>query len=87
MTTIALAEGPQIKITSFNYSAPSTSTIHLAELCGVVSEMTSSPTFIQVIVDQSSKNPAHYNTVVGTDGNFCMTVTTFYGTAEATILH
>ncbi|MBC7538478.1 MAG: hypothetical protein H7281_06635 [Bacteriovorax sp.] len=87
ITSMAMAEGPQVKITSFSYSAPSTSTIHLAELCGIVRDMTSSPTFVHVVVDQSSKNPASYNTVTGTDGKFCMTVTTYYGTAEATILH
>lgn len=74
---------PTIKITSFSFSDPNS---HVAEICGLVSNMSAMPTFIQVVVDESSAKPGNYNGLVGSDGNFCMTVTTFAGTAIAKIL-
>ena len=85
-TSFAAAPGPvvpTIKVTSFSYSDPNT---HVAEICGLVTDMSAMPTFIQVVVDESSAKPGNYNGLVGTDGNFCMTVTTFAGTAIAKIL-
>jgi hypothetical protein len=70
-----------IKITSFNFIRSP-----LAELCGQVSETTTSPTFVNVTVDRGSKNPGAYNTVAGTDGKFCMAVITYRGLADASII-
>jgi P pilus assembly chaperone PapD len=69
-----------IKITSFNYNG---SERRGAEICGVVSNMTETPTYVQVVVDYNSKRPATYNTIVGADGNFCLAVVSYYGTAKA----
>ena len=82
-STSSFAFTPQVKITSFTYS-DNTKT-HVAEICGTVSEMTESPTFIKIVVDESSKQPANYNTLAGADGKFCLTVTTYAGTAIARI--
>lgn len=78
----SLAAGPKVEITSFVYSDKDS---HVAELCGKVSEMTTFPTFVQIIVDESSQ-PARYNSLAGGDGYFCLTVTTYAGTAIARIL-
>lgn len=79
----AFADAPSVKITSFVYT---TSERKIAELCGVVSNMTATPTFVQITVDENSKRPATYNTLAGTDGKFCSVVVTYYGTATAKAL-
>lgn len=76
----AFAEGPSAKITSYVYINQERK---VAELCGVVSDMTSTPTFVQITVDERSKRPATYNTLAGADGKFCTVVVTYYGTAVA----
>lgn len=79
----AFAEGPTTKITSFVYINQERK---VAELCGVVSNPTTTPTFIQITVDETSKRPATYNTLAGADGKFCSVVVTYYGTAVAKAL-
>jgi hypothetical protein len=76
-----------VKITSFNYIRTSgdTFTAPLAELCGTVTGLTD-PAFVKVVVDHKSNKPANYNTVVDTDGKFCMAVITYRGTAEANVM-
>ncbi|MBY0415628.1 MAG: hypothetical protein K2Q18_15750 [Bdellovibrionales bacterium] len=81
--TSVSAMSATVKITSFVYTS---SERKVAELCGTVSEMTSSPTFVSILVDGKSKRPATYNTIAGLDGKFCTVVVTYYGTAEATAL-
>lgn len=83
LISLSAFAAPSAKITSFQYTGQERRT---AELCGVVTDMTTTPTFVQVIVDHNSKRPAHYNTVVGADGKFCTVVVTFYGTAVANVL-
>ena len=73
----------RVEITSFVYTGQERKT---AELCGVVSNATSTPTFIQITVDERSKRPATYNTLAGPDGKFCAVVVTYYGTAIAKAL-
>ena len=81
LSTIAAS----VKVTSFKYVRNAGDAIHpLAELCGVVEGATSSPTFVKVLVDKA-KNPAVYNTVAGTEGNFCVAVITYRGSAEVTV--
>ncbi len=76
-----------VKVTSFNYIRTSTDmNSPLAELCGTVEGAASSPSFIRVLVDPKSKNPASYNTLAGVDGKFCLAVITFRGNAEATVM-
>jgi hypothetical protein len=83
LSSASFAVEPQIKITSFSYSDDNS---HVAEICGTISDMKTSPTFLQIIVDESTNQPARYNSLAGPDGNFCLTVTTFAGTALAKIL-
>ncbi len=72
-----------VKITSFVYTSQERK---VAELCRVVSNATSTPTFVQITVDERSKRPATYNTFAGADGKFCAVVVTYYGTAIAKAL-
>lgn len=81
-STMAFA-APSVKIDSYTYTANGVKT---AELCGTVSDMTTSPTFVQITVDHGSKQPAIYNTLAGPNGKFCTLVVTYYGTAIATAL-
>lgn len=74
---------PSVKIDSYTYTGQGQKT---AELCGTVSDMTTSPTFVQITVDHTSKQPATYNTLAGPNGKFCTVVVTYYGTAIATAL-
>lgn len=76
----ALADG--LKITSFVIV---NGTVQ-ADLCGSMSPAPKAPTFVQVTVDPKYKTEAHYNTVVGSDGNFCITVTTYSGQATLGLL-
>lgn len=76
-----------VKITSFNYVRTNADAYQapLAELCGVV-EGAASMTFVKVVVDYKSSKPGNYNTVVDSDGKFCLAVVTYRGTAEATVM-
>jgi hypothetical protein len=74
---------PTVKIDSYTYTSQG---VRTAELCGTVSNMTATPTFVQITVDESSKQPAVYNTLAGPNGKFCTLVVTYYGTAIATAL-
>ena len=76
----AFAEAPSVKITSYVYVNQERK---VAELCGVVSNATTTPTFVQITVDETSKRPATYNTWAGADGKFCTVVVSYYGTAIA----
>ncbi len=58
----------------------------LAELCGMVEGATASPSFVRVLVDPKSKNPASYNTLAGIDGKFCLAVITYRGTADVSVI-
>ena len=69
---------PSVKIDSYTYTGQG---LRTAELCGTVSDMTTSPTFVQITVDESSKQQAIYNTLAGPSGKFCVVVVTYRGTA------
>lgn len=77
------AMAASVKITSFVYTSQDRK---VAELCGVVSDATSTPTFVRVVVDEKSKRPATYNTIADSEGKFCTVVVTYYGTASADVL-
>jgi hypothetical protein len=72
-----------VKITSFTY--PAQGQVY-AELCGLVEGAETSPNYVRVVVDHKSNRPGIYNAIAGKDGKFCVTVTTYRGTAEATIM-
>ena len=55
-----------------------------AELCGFVNAVTTTPTLIRMVVDPRGK-PGVYNTVAGTDGNFCLTLISYTGEAELSV--
>ena len=77
-----------VKVTSFNYVRNQNDLYHpLAELCGLVEGATSAPSFVQVLVDPKSKEPASYNTIAGKDGKFCLAVITFRGNAEVSLMN
>lgn len=80
MSSSVMAEVSNVRITSYVYVNQERK---VAELCGVVDNMTRTPTFVQVTVDHNSNRPASYNTVVGPNGKFCMVVVTYFGTAVA----
>ncbi len=82
LTFMTSALAAEIKITSFNFVR---SGEPAAELCGVVSNATSNPSYVRVVVDNLSAHPAIYNTIAGVDGRFCLSVITWRGTAEASI--
>lgn len=82
-SSIALASDQSVKITSFTYTASGSK---VAELCGTVSNVQTTPTFVQVTVDYQTKRPAIYNTIANAEGKFCLTVVTYRGTAEAKVL-
>lgn len=58
----------------------------LAELCGKVEGAKKTPSFVKVVVDAGSRRPATYNTVADEVGNFCLTLTTYRGRAEASVI-
>ncbi len=73
-----------VRITSFNYVRSGEA---LAELCGTVSDATTTPSFVRVQIDHTSNRPATYNTLTDTNGRFCVAVVTFRGTAEASVMN
>lgn len=77
-----------VKVTSFNYVRTGTNDMGnpLAELCGLVEGATAAPSYVQVLVDPKSKNPASYNTLAGSDGKFCLAVITYRGTADVSLI-
>ncbi len=75
-----------VKVTSFNYIRSQGDSFHpLAELCGKV-EGGANPSFVRVQIDPKASNPASYNTVAGADGNFCVAVITYRGSAEVSLI-
>jgi len=87
LATSAAAMSASIKVTSFNYIRTSNDlNSPLAELCGLVEGAVSSPSFVRVLVDPKSKNPASYNTLAGADGKFCLALITFRGTADVSLI-
>lgn len=83
LTLCTGAFAADVRITSFVYTSQERK---VAELCGVVSNAATTPTFVQITVDEKSKRPATYNTHAGPNGKFCTVVVTYYGTAIAEAL-
>ncbi|MBC7427840.1 MAG: hypothetical protein H7336_04450 [Bacteriovorax sp.] len=79
MSFAALAE-TSVEITSYIYTNQERK---VAEICGVVKEPASTPSYVKVVVDYNSKRPATYNAIAGADGKFCQVVVSYYGTAQA----
>lgn len=76
-----------VKITSFTSVQIENSLDHpLAELCGKVEGAVKSPSFVKVVVDAGSRRPATYNAVADELGNFCLTLVTYRGRAEASVI-
>lgn len=73
-----------VRITSFNYIRSGEA---LAELCGTVTDSTSTPAFVRVQVDHTSNRPATYNTLTDETGRFCVAVVTYRGTAAASVMN
>lgn len=72
-----------VKVTSFSTIRIAGDIFHpVAELCGLVENATSHPSFVRVVVDPNSNRPGVYNTVAGEDGKFCLTVITHRGSAK-----
>lgn len=81
LSTAAFAA--DVKIDSYTYVNKERK---IAELCGTVTNSSTSQTFVQITVDEQSKRPAIYNTWAGPSGKFCSVVITYYGTAIAEAL-
>jgi P pilus assembly chaperone PapD len=79
----AMAAAATVKIDSYTYTEQNAKT---AELCGTVTGATSTPSFVQITVDHTSKQPAIYNAIANANGKFCAVVLTYYGTASVTAL-
>lgn len=76
-----------VRVTSFNLVRIGSNMNHpIAELCGKVEGTEKFPNFIRVLVDARSRRPATYNTLSDDKGNFCLTVTTYNGSAEVSII-
>lgn len=68
------------KINSFTYTGSRTWT---AELCGNVTGEDSKNALVTVTVDEKSKKPAKYTTIADENGEFCLVVASYRGTASA----
>ena len=76
-----------VKITSFTLVRIGDTLNHpVAELCGKVEGSTKSVDFLKVTVDAGSRRPASYNTLSDDKGNFCLTVITYRGTADVSLM-
>lgn len=76
-----------VKITSFTLVRIGETLNHpVAELCGKVEGSTKAVDFLKVTVDAGSRRPANYNTLSDDKGNFCLTVITYRGNAEVSIM-
>ena len=69
-----------VKITSFYQVNGQGSKI--SELCGKVEGMTEKTAMVKVTADPRSKHPGIYNVIVGPEGTFCLTLTTWWGEAD-----
>lgn len=78
------AAAATVKINSFYFLGNGDSRV--AELCGTVSDATTSPSYVQITVDPNTGRQGHYNTLAGKDGKFCALVLTYRGTANVSIL-
>lgn len=74
------AEEPKVEITSFIFAGQRT---RAAELCGKVTGSNAPFLAVKVTVDPNTDKPGIYNTLVGKEGGFCVTVVSYGGTAEA----
>ena len=81
ISTVALAEEPQVKLTSFLGAGNQTRS---AEVCGTVSGVQAA-TLVRVTVDYDGNHPGVYNVIADTDGKFCVAVVTFRRTANASV--
>jgi hypothetical protein len=73
---------PSVVISSF--IMPDNNT-HAGEICGHVTGAASGFTVVRVSVDPREKKPGIYNTLAGSDGEFCVVVVTYTGLAEASV--
>ncbi|MFP5384446.1 MAG: hypothetical protein ACLGHN_00105 [Bacteriovoracia bacterium] len=81
------AMAASVKVGSFNFVRTSQNfNSPLAELCGSVEGATSFPSFIRVHVDYNTNNSAIYNTLAGEDGKFCVSVITYRGRAQVSLI-
>ncbi len=71
-----------VEITSFVRAGLRTRT---AELCGKVKNMDQPWVIARVKVDANDKNPGFYNTLVGSEGKFCISVVSNGGDAEVSL--
>jgi hypothetical protein len=76
-----------VKITSFTLVRIGDTLNHpVAELCGKVEGSAKAIDFLKVTVDAGSRRPANYNTLSDEKGNFCLTVITYRGNADVSIM-
>jgi hypothetical protein len=81
LVSMTASAAPTLQITSFARAGTQTTA---AELCGRVNGGTGNEV-VQVNSDPDTKDPGHYFSLVGTDGTFCIVISTATGTATASI--
>lgn len=84
--SVAMADGVQVKITSFTMDNPQTS--KMGEVCGSVTGLAAVPAGMLVrvtVTTDPNYNPGSYTTLLDQNGNFCTSILTWTGTAQATV--
>jgi hypothetical protein len=82
LVAFAASSEPEVRVNSFHMIAQAGSG---AEICGVVLTPTGHPQMVKVVVDPNTRNPGSYYVWSGKDGKFCAVVSTFSGSAEASL--
>jgi hypothetical protein len=82
-SSVALADGVQVKITSFTMDNPQISKI--GEVCGLVAGIPAGTTVKVTVTSDPNYNPGNYTTQLDQKNTFCTTIMTYTGTASATV--
>jgi hypothetical protein len=82
LSVSAFAADPSVQLTSFVMLFPRGP---VAELCGVVTGIETGYAVARIAADYNTSRVGYYNVLVAKDGRFCTTLTTYYGTAQASV--
>jgi lipopolysaccharide export system protein LptA len=79
LSALATQTDPTVTVTSFARVGDVNSQV--AEVCGNVKNAVGLVQ-LDVIADYETKNSGEYHTTIGTSGNFCQLIRTFYGRVQ-----
>lgn len=82
-STVSVASGSEIKVTSFKFLQSGAQLSPAAEICGELVTPTGKFEIVKIVSDPSSKAPAFYFALTGKDGKFCQIIATYTGKADA----